>query len=72
MNSEMADDIVVNSKFTAGIFNNAFRWINRVPTVLYPGIHLASYDKPYDLKEPRTKLLKRLAAALLSNYCTLS
>ena len=46
----MADVVVVNSKFTASVFSRAFPFIPLVPSVLYPGIALASYDLPVDMK----------------------
>ena len=48
----MADEIVVNSKFTRSIFKEAFPSIKKLPLVLYPGIRLESYDKKVDLKDP--------------------
>ncbi len=43
--TEMADVIVVNSRFTAGVFARAFPLIWKVPQVVYPGIHVAAYDE---------------------------
>ncbi|KAJ1984601.1 Alpha-1,3-mannosyltransferase-like protein [Dimargaris verticillata] len=48
----LADCVVVNSKFTASIFQKAFSSIAREPAVLYPGIHLPSYDQAVDASDP--------------------
>ena len=39
-----ADKIVVNSKFTRGIFKNTFQYISKVPDVLYPSINTDVID----------------------------
>ena len=41
--TKMADEIVVNSKFTASVFAKAFRFISKQPRTLYPGIHVESF-----------------------------
>ena len=39
----MADEILVNSKFTQRIFHDSFPSIPIAPKVVYPGINLAKY-----------------------------
>jgi alpha-1,3/alpha-1,6-mannosyltransferase len=54
----MADDIVVNSKFTAGVFKESFKSLsNKKPGVLYPSIVFSSYDRAVDLQDPTVKPL---------------
>ncbi|TPX64214.1 hypothetical protein SpCBS45565_g06071 [Spizellomyces sp. 'palustris'] len=50
--TRMADKIVVNSRFTAGVFMKAFPSIKRAPDVLYPGIPLKSYCKEVNAADP--------------------
>ncbi|KAJ3169996.1 Alpha-1,3-mannosyltransferase-like protein [Geranomyces variabilis] len=52
-----ADDIVVNSKFTAQIFERSFPSIKKLPEVLYPGIHVESYAQILDLTDPSVAFL---------------
>ncbi|KAJ3159295.1 Alpha-1,3-mannosyltransferase-like protein [Geranomyces michiganensis] len=52
-----ADDIVVNSKFTAQIFKRSFPSIKKLPEVLYPGIHVESYAQVLDLVDPSVAFL---------------
>ena len=40
-----ADKIVVNSSFTAGVFETVFRGLGRVPRVVYPAVDVYAYDK---------------------------
>ncbi|OLL27074.1 Alpha-1,3/1,6-mannosyltransferase ALG2 [Neolecta irregularis DAH-3] len=42
-----ADDIVVNSNFTASIFHASFTSIKRIPRVLYPGVDIPSKMTSY-------------------------
>ncbi|RKP23332.1 alpha-1,3/1,6-mannosyltransferase ALG2 [Syncephalis pseudoplumigaleata] len=44
----MADDIAVNSRFTADIFKRTFTRLSHNPQILYPGIRLDAYDRPID------------------------
>jgi alpha-1,3/alpha-1,6-mannosyltransferase len=37
--TDQADEILVNSKFTAGVFQRTFKSIKRDPTVIYPTVH---------------------------------
>ncbi|KAK9766569.1 Alpha-1,3-mannosyltransferase-like protein [Basidiobolus ranarum] len=53
----MADKIVVNSQFTASIFKKSFKTIQETPGVLYPSIHLESYELQPDLSNPSLKPL---------------
>ena len=53
----MADEIVVNSQFTASIFKASFPLISKYPEALYPGIHLTAYDEPVDMSDPLVKML---------------
>ncbi|KAJ3007542.1 Alpha-1,3-mannosyltransferase-like protein [Thoreauomyces humboldtii] len=55
--TKMADVILVNSNFTAGIFQASFPTISRTPKVLYPGIHLASYEKKISSTDPELNAL---------------
>lgn len=53
----MAHDILVNSKFTQGIFKDSFKFISKKPLVLYPGIRLEAYEKQSEaqtIKELKT------------------
>jgi len=40
----MADKILVNSKFTAGVFQDSFKSLSSVPDVVYPSLHTKSFD----------------------------
>jgi alpha-1,3/alpha-1,6-mannosyltransferase len=53
----MADTVVVNSNFTAGVFKRSFTSILKRPRTLYPPINLEAYDKEVDLNDPRVKIL---------------
>ncbi|KAI8930203.1 hypothetical protein BC831DRAFT_440852 [Entophlyctis helioformis] len=57
MTTKMADDIVVNSQFTASVFGASFKRISKTPDVLYPGIHLDSYSATVDPASPAIKTL---------------
>mmetsp|Transcript_22056 Transcript_22056/g.28158 ORF Transcript_22056/g.28158 Transcript_22056/m.28158 type:complete len:402 (-) Transcript_22056:53-1258(-) len=46
----LADEILVNSKFTAGIFRQAFSRIHREPKVLYPSINFDSLSREVDVE----------------------
>jgi alpha-1,3/alpha-1,6-mannosyltransferase len=54
----MADGMVVNSEFTAKVFQESFPSIRRTPQVLYPGIHFESYDREIDLEDERIRALE--------------
>ena len=41
----LADEILVNSRFTAGIFHDTFRSLNNVPDVLYPSLNTKPFDE---------------------------
>lgn len=60
----MADQILVNSKFTQGVFAETFQTLNKkhciVPEVLYPSINLGKYDVVFDVKEEEQKLRDKL------------
>lgn len=47
-----ADVILVNSRFTAGVFREHFPSISRDPTVVYPGINFAAYEGALDDTDP--------------------
>ncbi|KAJ3277068.1 Alpha-1,3-mannosyltransferase-like protein [Terramyces sp. JEL0728] len=64
--TKMADVVVVNSKFTAGVFNSSFKLIGEVPQVLYPGIALEAYDKSVNMQDPSVKGLATAKKMLLS------
>lgn len=53
----MAHEIVVNSKFTAGVFHDAFPSISNHPQVIYPSIQLKAYDKKVDKTDVTVKPL---------------
>lgn len=40
--------IVVNSQFTAGIFEDTFQSIRRRPQVLYPSLSFDKFDQPFN------------------------
>jgi len=42
----MADKVVVNSKFTAGVFKETFKNLKIEPDVLYPSLNFAVFDQP--------------------------
>eukprot|EP00124_Ichthyophonus_hoferi_P002893 Ihof_evm7s220 gene=Ihof_evmTU7s220 len=42
----MADCVVVNSKFTAGVFKQTFTNLSLYPAVLYPSINFSAFDNP--------------------------
>jgi len=44
----IADAIVVNSNFTAGIFQDTFLSLKTRPLVLYPSLNFDSFDRPID------------------------
>jgi hypothetical protein len=54
----LADAIVVNSRFTRGVFREAFPGIEKVPDVIYPSvdIHAQAEDIPED--NPLVEFLK--------------
>lgn len=54
-----AEKIVVNSKFTLGVFENSFPSIKVKPDVLYPAIFTQSYDRPEDENDPSVGALHR-------------
>jgi hypothetical protein len=54
----MADAIVVNSQFTASIFRQAFPSIQASLQVLYPAIHIDSYRRAVDDKDPSVEALQ--------------
>ncbi|KAG0274822.1 Alpha-1,3-mannosyltransferase-like protein [Linnemannia exigua] len=54
----MADTIVVNSKFTANIFQQSFQRLHQVPEVLYPSIQFDKFDRTVDLSLPEVQVLK--------------
>ncbi|CAB4406746.1 unnamed protein product [Rhizophagus irregularis] len=66
LTTDMANCIVVNSKFTAKIFHESFPHIKRTPRVLYPGIHFDSYDKKVDLKDKSVEILETSKKIILS------
>ncbi|KAF9148177.1 Alpha-1,3-mannosyltransferase-like protein [Linnemannia schmuckeri] len=54
----MADTIVVNSKFTANIFQQSFQRLRQVPEVLYPSIQFDKFDRIVDISLPEVQVLK--------------
>ncbi|KAJ1983609.1 Alpha-1,3-mannosyltransferase-like protein [Dimargaris cristalligena] len=64
--TQLADRIVVNSQFTAAVFQNTFPALKDRLTVLYPGINLELYDTPADLTDPRLLPLESPKPPLLS------
>ncbi|CAG8672216.1 5663_t:CDS:2, partial [Paraglomus occultum] len=62
----ISDRILVNSQFTAGIFRESFPSIKQTPEVLYPSIHLESYDKEVNLNDPSIQLLHTQKKLILS------
>lgn len=59
LTTKMADDIVVNSEFTASVFNESFTMIKKIPSVLYPAIAFDAYDIPFDENDVSVKKLMR-------------
>jgi alpha-1,3/alpha-1,6-mannosyltransferase len=53
----MADTIVVNSNFTAGVFKRSFPSILKRPRTLYPPINFEAYDKEVDINDQSVKIL---------------
>ncbi|EGG09830.1 family 4 glycosyltransferase [Melampsora larici-populina 98AG31] len=49
-----ADKILVNSQFTAKVFQDTFKSLNRIPRCVYPGVDVELYARPTDhiLKKP--------------------
>ncbi len=42
----MADEVLVNSRFTAGVFRTTFKSLARItPTVLYPSLNFSAFDQ---------------------------
>ncbi|KND00720.1 uncharacterized protein SPPG_03836 [Spizellomyces punctatus DAOM BR117] len=64
--TRMADKIVVNSRFTAGVFMRAFPSIKQAPDVLYPGVPLKSYCKEVNTADPTVIPLMSEQQLLLS------
>lgn len=54
----MADEIAVNSGFTAGVFRESFPSILKTPHVLYPPINFKAYDRDVDMNDPSVKILE--------------
>ncbi|PSN49727.1 Alpha-1,3/1,6-mannosyltransferase ALG2 [Blattella germanica] len=50
-----ADKILVNSKFTSGVFKNTFKKLKVIPDVLYPSMNTVPFDKTIPL--PLNKIL---------------
>ncbi|KAJ3390430.1 Alpha-1,3-mannosyltransferase-like protein [Lobulomyces angularis] len=63
---EMADVIVVNSRFTCSIFKESFPSIKKIPSILYPGIRFESYDKAVDLNDSSVKKIQTQKQIILS------
>ncbi|KAJ3044793.1 Alpha-1,3-mannosyltransferase-like protein [Rhizophlyctis rosea] len=55
--TDMAHEIVVNSKYTGQVYKDAFRKIKGTPKVLYPGLHLELYNSNVNLSDERVKVL---------------
>ncbi|KAG0252717.1 Alpha-1,3-mannosyltransferase-like protein [Mortierella polycephala] len=53
----MADTIVVNSKFTATIFKESFKFLHQIPDVLYPSIQFDKFDRTVDQSLPEINVL---------------
>jgi hypothetical protein len=58
--TEMADGILVNSKFTLNVFEKSFKRIQTIPEVLYPAIHVEAYENPYDPTDPLIQSLQKM------------
>ncbi|KAF9100034.1 Alpha-1,3-mannosyltransferase-like protein [Mortierella sp. GBA35] len=54
----MADTIVVNSKFTANVFQESFKRLRQIPEVLYPSIQFDKFDRTVDPSLPEVQVLK--------------
>ncbi|KAI9094316.1 hypothetical protein DFS34DRAFT_582993 [Phlyctochytrium arcticum] len=64
--TQMADKVVVNSRFTAGVFHDSFPSIREIPEVLYPGIVLQAYNQPVDYSNKRVSSLVSDKTTILS------
>ncbi|KAL0083051.1 glycosyltransferase family 4 protein [Phycomyces blakesleeanus] len=62
----MADTVVVNSGFTAGIFRRSFPSIFKTPRILYPPINTQAYDRAVDTSDPSVQLLETNHKIILS------
>ncbi|KAF8928945.1 alpha-1,3/1,6-mannosyltransferase ALG2 [Dissophora ornata] len=62
----MADTIVVNSKFTANIFQESFKTLHQVPEVLYPSIQFDKFDRTVDRNVPEVRILSSDKITFLS------
>ncbi|KAI9004051.1 hypothetical protein BC832DRAFT_592755 [Gaertneriomyces semiglobifer] len=66
LTTNMSDEVVVNSEFTASIFAQSFKTIRRKPQVVYPGIQLETYDAEVNLNDPSVAPLVNGRKMLLS------
>ncbi|KAL2919827.1 Alpha-1,3-mannosyltransferase-like protein [Polyrhizophydium stewartii] len=66
LTTNMADDIVVNSAFTASVFADAFKSAKIRPEVLYPGIRLDSYPNDIDRSDEGVKLIASNKTTIVS------
>ncbi|PVV01631.1 hypothetical protein BB560_003943 [Smittium megazygosporum] len=52
-----ADNVLVNSRFTQTVFYDSFKFIAKVPEVLYPGVNFESLDTPIDEEDESLEAL---------------
>ncbi|KAG0340777.1 Alpha-1,3-mannosyltransferase-like protein [Podila humilis] len=67
----MADTIVVNSKFTANIFNESFKLLSShqtssTPKVLYPSLQFDKFEQKVNVSLPEIEVLKTDRVSFLS------
>lgn len=55
--TSQADQLVVNSAFTAGVFKRTFTSIEKEPSVLHPSIDIAAYERDF-APSPVSEFLK--------------
>ncbi|EGF83375.1 hypothetical protein BATDEDRAFT_8038 [Batrachochytrium dendrobatidis JAM81] len=66
LTTKMADKVVVNSNFTASVFNSSFQTMSEKPGVLYPGIRLDAYDRQVDTTDVSVKPLISKCITIIS------
>ena len=54
----MSDRILVNSQFTLTVFKSSFPWIESIPHILYPSLHLPDFPFREKSKELSKKSKK--------------
>ncbi|KJE96604.1 alpha-1,3-mannosyltransferase ALG2 [Capsaspora owczarzaki ATCC 30864] len=69
----LADTVLVNSKFTAGVFNATFRSLQHIrPQVVYPAINVAAFGSADDNGGGRPRGFARLALAPNTTFLSIN